>query len=224
MNLNDFERLYWSHYFLLERQLLDTFRYVALDEINMRTYSIEFLRLILEIGSEVDVVAKQFCLTLGNKDAEKMPQYESCFAEKVPEFTKQGVLLNRNGYEILLHPWDEKSNGDDKTFLTWWKVYNKLKHNRTSKGQIKEIKQEYYKFANQENTIHLLAALYQMLIYMFYNLALGEGFCRRTPLPGSRLFRLVGGKWDSVDFFGETAFRVDSQTGQLMYENVIIQE
>lgn len=39
----------------------------------------------------------------------------------------------------------------------------------------------------------------------------------KVPLPGSRMFKLVGGMWDSVMFYKDVAFWID-ESGNVFYE------
>ena len=49
---------YWDYYVELENELLETRRYVAFSESNFNTYSIEMLKLLEAVCSEVDVLLK----------------------------------------------------------------------------------------------------------------------------------------------------------------------
>lgn len=66
---------YWRHFLALEADFAATSRYVEFAPENYKVYSIEFVKLLLAIGSEVDVVAKDVCKALvpskkhGNIDA-----------------------------------------------------------------------------------------------------------------------------------------------------------
>lgn len=52
---------YWQYFAALDSDLLRISRYVEFASPNMDTYSIEFARLILSAGSEIDVLAKVLC-------------------------------------------------------------------------------------------------------------------------------------------------------------------
>ena len=54
-----FEKSYWNYFLELEKQLLSTRRYVAFDVANYKTYSMEYLKLIEAVCSEIDVVGKE---------------------------------------------------------------------------------------------------------------------------------------------------------------------
>lgn len=91
-----------------------------------------------------------------------------------------------------------------------------VKHHRTESGSIEGESKEYYKFANLEYTLFALAGLYQILIYYFFELAKTERI--KVPLPGSHLFELSGGKWDTIIFYQDFAFYVDDSDGNLYSE------
>ena len=58
---------YWKYYSSLEKQFMETERYVEFDYINnKKTYSIEYLKLFQAVCSEVDVVGKELAKQLHN--------------------------------------------------------------------------------------------------------------------------------------------------------------
>ena len=52
---------YWQFFLAIEADLANTARYVEFADQNMGTYSIEYVRILLSAGSEVEVVAKLLC-------------------------------------------------------------------------------------------------------------------------------------------------------------------
>ena len=54
-----FEKSYWNYFLELEEQFLDTKKYVAFDAVNYKTYSLEYLKLLEAVCSEIDVVGKE---------------------------------------------------------------------------------------------------------------------------------------------------------------------
>ena len=53
-----FVKSYWNYYIELEQQVWETRRFVDFNKKNNRTFSMEFLKLLQAICSEVDVTAK----------------------------------------------------------------------------------------------------------------------------------------------------------------------
>ena len=57
--ISKFVSSYWNYYLELEEAFKQTQKYVAFDRHNDRTYSVEYLKLIQAVCSEIDVVAKE---------------------------------------------------------------------------------------------------------------------------------------------------------------------
>ena len=55
-NVREFVKSFWSYYLELERQFLETKRYVEFSENNSKAYSVEYLKLYQAICSEIDTV------------------------------------------------------------------------------------------------------------------------------------------------------------------------
>ena len=54
-----FEKNYWEYYLELEEQFISTKRYVAFDAANYKSYSLEYLKLLEAVCSEIDIVGKE---------------------------------------------------------------------------------------------------------------------------------------------------------------------
>lgn len=215
MTTEDFTNMYWSQYILLEKEFSKTLFYLALDNSNDDSYSQAYAKLMLEIGSEVDVVFKEYCRTIDSgfkPNFSRIGRYKDCIHNCNPDFIIQEVsVINHNR---SLFPWQEWNTRSDAP--RWWTAYNKVKHQRTSIVKINNKKQEAYKFANQKYTLLALAGLYQIMIYFYYYLAEKEGKKVMTPLPGSRLFNLCGNGWDNVEFYMDSAVYLEG--GSLYWE------
>lgn len=215
MTSDKYSEIYWAQYVSLEKEFLETMRYVSLSIDNYKTFSQAYAKLMLEIGSEVDILLKLYCKMLQpdfNKDTIK--DYQKCINENKQEFGAQVVKVKNTG--VNLKPWESWMDSEPVS-PRWWTVYNKVKHERTNKGTIGDQTKEYYKFANLENTLSALSALYQVFIYTYYQLASDEKKRILTPLPASRLFELSGGDWDNVNFYGDMAFFIN-EDGHLCYQ------
>lgn len=221
LTCDKFTDVYWAHYISLEKEFASTLRFVSIDPSNENTFSEAYSKLLLEIGSEVDVVLKEYCKLLQPSfSGETIVQYKSTINSVRPDFCTQDVLILKT--EDKIKPWYAWGGsiveaGSVVKNPYWWKVYNKVKHDRTETGTIAFETKEYYKFANQKYTIHALAGLYQTLIYLYYNLATTEGKKVVTPLPGSRMFELTGGAWDTNQFYRDVAVYIDD--GVLIMES-----
>ena len=218
MSCEEFINTYWSQYILLEKEFVATLHYLSLDSENENAFSQAYAKLILELGSEIDVVLKLYCQNIDKSFKGKdMGRYKVCIQYCNPDFIKQSVeekITHR-----VLNPWIEWGDSSQNT-LCWWKAYNKVKHSRTELSEIDNVKKLSYKFANQKYTLLALAGLYQILIYKYYQLAIEENKKILTPLPGSHLFQLKGGMWNSIDFWDESAFYVEN--GDICIESSVL--
>lgn len=64
MTIESFTKRYWTYYLDLEKSVISTERYVEHDKGNQSTFSIEYLKLIQVICSEIDVIAKTIVITV----------------------------------------------------------------------------------------------------------------------------------------------------------------
>lgn len=208
---------YWAHYISMEKEFFNTIKYASLNIENYNTFSEAYSKLMLEIGSEVDVILKVFCKLLQPAfSGNSIKDYMALINIKVPDFSTQEVKIE--SFEIKVQPWINWNNSVGSISPYWWTAYNKIKHDRTGTGTIDGITKEYFKFGNQKNTLLALAGLYQILIFTYYILATAENKKVLVPLPGSRIFELTGGIWDSIIFFKDFALYLDSDTGEMHME------
>lgn len=193
---NDFIKNYWNYYLSLESDLLSTKRFLEIDEINSRSYSIEYIKQYQNICSEIDVVLKQYCKELDVAfKGEKINHYCECINNNKNSILNEQVLFNKS---TILVPWKDwtaevKFTKDNKKIIEsnnpiWWRIYGKIKHNRTTIN--KELSIPYYKLANQENVYNALAGLFVIEMNYYKTLALKEGYDDCFPEIESRIFEM----------------------------------
>lgn len=163
---------YWTYYLNLERRLQRTEEYVAFDEVNNKTYSIEYLALLQAISGEVDVVGKAIASHFDHSfDSEKanIQKWGYVVQTYLPEITTLDISFR---HEKTLQPWkqwtvEQRISKKGSTYYayangcgapTWWNAYNKVKHARTTidDGRVN------YHLANQKNTVLALAGLFAL--------------------------------------------------------------
>lgn len=217
MDVNKFLGLYWRNYILLEKEFAETLEYITLDTDNYNVYSAKYIKLLLQIGSEIDINAKLLCSQYNEQSrSENINHYRNEITSNEVDFCNTEVDIIQHCNLSSFVPWESWKQGNNPN---WWIAYNKVKHERFQTGNIGGATKEYYKFANLEYTLLALGALYQLLIYRYYKLIDGMENWVKTPIPGSHLFRLIGNKWDGIDFYQDVAFHVDIDTGDLLYES-----
>ena len=144
---------HWQYFLTLDSDLDNASRYVEISEKNYKTYSVEFVRILLAAGSEVDVVAKVLSDKLNPpKKHGTIRDYREAITKKRPSFPTMEVALPRHG--IDLKPWAEwQTNTNPK----WWDSYNDVKHHRDT----------CFDQANLENTVNAVAGLLVLLCYLY---------------------------------------------------------
>jgi hypothetical protein len=145
--------LHWRYFLTLCDDLERTTRFVELAIDNYKTYSVEYARLSLAVGSEIDVVAKLLCAKINSvSTADNIRQYASIVLGKYPALPDVEVVSDRYGVSVV--PWKDWSASHSPF---WWKAYNNVKHKRHL----------CYKEANLENSLNALAGLMVLLGYLY---------------------------------------------------------
>ena len=145
---------YWQYFVALEIDLAATTRFVEPAPQNMSCYSVEFSRLLLSAGSEIDVICKVLCdehnLTVSPKNIDG---YRSAITGRFTGFTKLEIQIPR--YALKRHPW---SDWDQNKNPGWWRAYNDVKHER----------HRNFESANLQNAIDAVAGLFVLVSYIYH--------------------------------------------------------
>ena len=208
---DEFIKLYWKNYILIEREFIKTLEFVELSEDNANTYSNAYLKLMLELGSEIDVVMGTLVKLLCNRNGFGINNRINALKSSMEDFCTQQVIIEKTGKVLV--PWGECDESEKSP--SWWKVYNKIKHERNHIFTIDSEKKEAYKFANQKYVIVASTALYQLLINLY--IQLDSNNKKIAPIPGSKIFKMHGNEWDEMKFFGEFGIEYDESNGNLYF-------
>lgn len=175
----------------IESDLLLVSRYIEFCKENMETYSFELARLLITIGSEVDIALKIFCREVDNNaELENMSDYKKILLndEKMnnvngtfnvgKRFWDKNVRIDIPEYSMHLHPWQGLEH--DKK-LPWWDAYNNIKHNRI----------ECYMEANLRNVLSAAAGLFYIIRQLYFS---GPNLMwdKNAMSPGYRIFVVSG--------------------------------
>ena len=166
MTRDEFSKYHWEYYLVLEKDFLQTERFISFDlgknylydkkgctnYGNSMCFSNEFIKQYQSICSEIDVILKTICKEINNKSkAKEIKGYTNEVLKKWPGITNQKVAMK----DIELIPFMNWSlqpyNSPD-----WWPPYNNVKHKRVKN----------YKEANLKNVLNSLAALYILEHYL----------------------------------------------------------
>lgn len=202
INAKEFIHDYWKYFLELEKQLLETKRYVEFSRENRKAYSLEYLKLYQSVCSEIDVLGKELAGAVSQDFcADRMAnikQWGYALMQVYPELKDELVIFDECMEQQPFKDWGyEKKMITDKNqkkrvilrkknegALRWWKEYNEVKHRRV--GLIEGTKN--YKLANQENLILAFSGLYILERKFILKLVLPEA--QDELLRQSRLFSI----------------------------------
>lgn len=198
MTREEFCVAHWDYYMVLEKDFLETERYLTIelgdnylydtgaipsDPANSLAFSVEFIKQYQAICSEVDVIMKSICTMLGNANANTMPQYTSTIfaSPKWSNIGNQKVQIK----EIELHPFKNWA-ANPYNPPAWWPLYNDVKHKRLS--NLRE--------ANLKNVVNALAGLYVLENYFVKYIAGETGDIDVIDVPSDKsyLFQMINWK------------------------------
>jgi hypothetical protein len=98
------QRPHWHYYLTIVQGLENLSRYIDFSQANERTYSIELVRLLLSICSEVDVVCKVLRpLVPTGKGPGNIDQYREVMMAQYPQLPNIAVSAPRHSLSFL--PW-----------------------------------------------------------------------------------------------------------------------
>ena len=158
---------HWRYFLTLEEDIEKTTRFVEPDPANFGTYSAEFVRLILSICSEVDVVAKVLCARIDpTRTVKDMDDYRPVITTKYPQLHRSKVSVDR--FALTFEPWKEWGSGVNPA---WWRDHQKVKHER----------HQHFALADLDRCLNAAAGLFCLVLYLHH-----EDFRSLQPRP--RLF------------------------------------
>ena len=176
MTPQQFSKIFWKQYLLLEKDFLETDEFVTIDKSNFKTFSSRYTYLLLNICSEIDSIAEVYCKVLGRKPKNIVAKVRA-IVTKTPRI-KNERAITKYPYEVI-KPAPFQAF-DDKVAAEWWRNYNLVKHARAEEPSDSIPNSQ---LANLKSVLWALAALY-ILCQNLYKL-LGDSDLQLEP---SRLF------------------------------------
>jgi hypothetical protein len=144
---------HWHYFLSLVDDLEHTRRYVEISPQNYGTFSVEYARIILSAGSEIDVVAK---MLYPRKPAPNkrltIQDHRQAIHGEFPQFWS--VEAEVPSYGLKFMPWKDWSTGKTPD---WWNWYNEVKHHRDL----------HFAKANLECALNTVAGLTVMVWYLY---------------------------------------------------------
>jgi len=210
---NDFLNNYWNYYLLLEEEYIEIERIIPVDDINNKTFSNSYMKILFSLCSEIDILFKIF-IEFNNwanfsKTEGNMGKYKDIITKNLPYFSNE-ILVFSDTKE--LKPFDNWNLGKK---LTWWDDYTLIKHKRTLTTDDKVN----YKKANQENILNALCALYQLEMYYYKSIIdINNNKDKlRIPVPQSKRIRIKDWK-DNADLIDNRYIQYIDEEGHLIIE------
>ncbi|ELV8717087.1 TPA: hypothetical protein I7230_18170 [Vibrio vulnificus] len=146
--------MHWNLFIVLESDLAEVSKYIEFDERNFEAFSTQLSKLLLSIGSEVDVVLKQLCRTADAKASRKnIIDYFKVINSNASakEMLNEEVFITRFGLSFQpFAGWDENNRPK------WWRAYNNVKHDRL----------QNYPEASLKNVLFAISALMICIFYL----------------------------------------------------------
>ena len=176
MTPQSFSKIFWKQYLLLEKDFLETDEFVTIDKSNFKTFSCRYTYLLLNICSETDSIAEEYCKVLGRKPKSIVAKVRA-IVTKTPRIKNERAITKYPHEVIKPAPFQAF---DDKVAAEWWRNYNLVKHARAEEPSDSIPNSQ---LANLKSVLWALAALY-ILCQNLYKL-LGESDLQLEP---SRLF------------------------------------
>lgn len=202
MTKEEFLTKIWNYYLMLEKDFMNTFQYVEPSVENNSAYSKEYNKLLLSIGSEIDVVFKELCKKIENKNSSDVENYN--ITNYMNVISNYNNFSNENCTNLvtreIISPFTAWINS--KTPL-WWKNYNHLKHDRLSNDNIK--------LGNYLNVKESLSALYIICCFLY------KTSYSKEPIPKSNLFQM--NNWPVYTELGNGFLQVADEHGLSFYAN-----
>ncbi len=145
---------HWEYFQTLVDDIDKLSRYIEITKDNYKVYSIELVRILLAVGSEVDVVAKLLCQSVpDSKPCKNINDYRTTLCEVYPSLPAIIIALPRHGIGFIpWTAWGEEQNPN------WWHSYNNVKHHRDNK----------FEEANLINTLNAASGLCVLIGYLYH--------------------------------------------------------
>lgn len=174
MTRDEFCFTFWRYYLLLEKDYLETERYIEPDlgdnylfsvslqpETylgNSTVYSMELLKQLNMICAEVDAVCRSLSAEFLGKRADGMKDFSKNVLSLWPAIINQEVSFR--GKNLL--PFEGWNTNDKTSSPKWWGAYTACKHGR----------REHFYEANLKNVVNALAGLYILESYYVRDLGI----------------------------------------------------
>ena len=149
-----FDNSYWHYFLILEKDFKETLNYVHLDEANLKTFSFEFAKLLVNISTEFETICKLICKEIDGSSSGNIKEYKETILNKFPKIWSTPVYIDKAS-QTEIHPLKKWETVGGR--LEWWNAYNNIKHER----------HKYFEEATLKNSLYALGGLLILEVYLY---------------------------------------------------------
>lgn len=161
MTINDFLN-YWEYFLLIDKDLMNTNRYICHSDNNLNAYSSEFARIILVTCAEIDTVCRLLCKEIDSScdfpdDSTRsgdIKEYCRIILTRFPKLPSTEVYFTT--IKQNMKPWDGWQTSPNYQSPVWWNDYQFIKHYRHTNFEKAKLK----------NAFQAVASLFVLLMYL----------------------------------------------------------
>lgn len=204
MDRDIFLNQYWNYYKMLEDDFIRTIRFIEIDESNYKVFSVEYVKQLQAICSEIDVIFKAISEFHGYTDLKKMHEYASMILGKYNEIGDK-IINVKYKKDIEIKPFLSWSGKSEYSELEWWSGsngYNGVKHNRVVN----------FKNANLKNVINALAGLFLLEMYFLKEICKNTNCDIDIPNKESSLFIIKDWKTKAIGALSGVIVECDNES------------
>lgn len=189
---------FWLYYLSLEDDFLATMNYVEFSPDNYDTYSKEYTKLFISLGSEIDIIFKALCREIDpSNEYRNISDYARVLCDRLDLINSKVEVVNSDENFQPFYGWQVGSNP------RWWGEYNDIKHHRAEEDKFRK--------GNLGNVINSLSALFVLNRYLCKKICAGRTM--KEPEIRSKLFEMAG--WDICIYEGRNLVRVLRTNGNM---------
>lgn len=174
--MSKIDNLSWRFFLAIEKQLIDSHRYIEPVKANYNTFSIHYRSIILQACSEFENICKKIC-DMQPDDRKNINDYLHFIWKYHQRFFEIEISIPLYNEKLMLFIEGEKLLEGGK--LPFWQAYNEIKH----QGKIEQ--------ATFKNAIDSVAALFAILL-AWYKKSCGSDFSAAENMELPKLFDYPG--------------------------------
>lgn len=178
-------KYYVDYFSMLEERLYNMKRYIAFEEENLNTFSIELASIINDCCGLINGFCTELCLEKKSNYNDNNTRFnikDYCEMLKSDKYQVEALVYVD---KFKIQPWEACVNNDtDKFNINWWKAYNSIKH--SGKPNFSQ--------ATLKNAFSCMAGMFALLT-MYDLKIMGD-----TMVNWRRLFSYAGNYYNNVDW------------------------